>query len=88
VTPEADKYETITAGSYKVAYACLLPKGDAEFKKLVDAVLVGMMQSGEMEAIYKKWFTQPIQPFRKSLGLPMNEATTVLYKEPNDLPLE
>jgi len=41
-----------------------------------------------MEALYKKWFNQPLQPFNKSLDMPMNEATQVLYKAPNDTPLE
>ena len=86
--PDADKYEILPAGQYKEAYACLLPKGDTAFKKLVDDVLAGMMQSGEMEALYKKWFNQPLQPFNKSLDMPMNEATQVLYKAPNDTPLE
>ena len=86
--PRADKYEIVATGDGKEAYACLLPKGDIEFKKLVDGVLAGMMQSGEMEALYTKWFNQPIQPFGKSLNMPMNEATQSLYKAPNDTPLE
>ncbi len=86
--PAAEKYEIIPAGLYKEAYACLLPKGDSEFKKLVDDVIAGMMQSGEMEALYTKWFNQPIQPFGKSLNMPMNEANQALYKAPNDTPLE
>jgi glutamate/aspartate transport system substrate-binding protein len=86
--PESEKYEVLPAGQYKEAYACLLPKGDNEFKKLVDDVLASMMQSGEMEALYKKWFNQPIQPFGKNLNMPMNEATQALYKAPNDTPLE
>ncbi len=88
VNPAADKYEIIPAGAYQEAYACLLPKGDTAFKTLVDDVLAGMMQNGEMEALYKKWFNQPIQPFGKSLNMTMNEATQALYKEPNDRPSE
>lgn len=86
--PQADKFEVHVAAPYKEAYACLLPKGDTELKKLVDEVFAGMMQSGEMEALYKKWFNQPIQPFGKSLNVPLNEATQALYKAPNDTPLE
>lgn len=86
--PQADKYEILVANPYKEAYACLLPKGDTAFKKLVDDVLAGMMQSGEMETLYTKWFTLPIQPFGKSLNVPLNEATQALYKAPNDTPLE
>ena len=86
--PEADKYQLVTAGNYREAFACMLPKGDANLKKLVDDVLIGMMQSGEMEALFNKWFNQPIPPFGKSLNLPLNDATRALFKAPNDTPLE
>jgi glutamate/aspartate transport system substrate-binding protein len=86
--PEFDKYELVTAGNYQEAFACMLPKGDANLKKLVDEVLIGMMQSGEMEALFKKWFNQPIPPFGKSLNLPLNDSTRALFKAPNDTPLE
>lgn len=86
--PDFDKYELVTAGNYQEAFACMLPKGDANLKKLVDDVLIGMMQSGEMEALFNKWFNQPIPPFGKSLNLPLNDATRALFKAPNDTPLE
>lgn len=86
--PEAEKYQIVGAGNYQEAYACMLPKGDANLKKLVDEVLIGMMQRGEMENLFNKWFTQPIPPFGKSLNLPLNDSTRALFKAPNDTPLE
>ena len=54
-------------------YACMLPKGDAAFKKIVDGVIGGMMKSGEFTKLYDKWFLQPIPPKNQALGLPMNQ---------------
>lgn len=70
------------------AFGCMLPKGDVAFKKLVDQTLAGMMQSGEMEAIYDKWFMAPIPPKNRAIGLPLNSATRAHYRAPDDLPVE
>lgn len=37
-------------------YAFMLPKGDAAFMAIVDKTLLGLMASGELLALYKKWF--------------------------------
>jgi glutamate/aspartate transport system substrate-binding protein len=47
-----------------------------------------MMQSGEMESIYNKWFVKPIPPFGRALNLPLNAESRALYQAPNDHPLE
>ena len=43
-------------------YGIMLPKDDPQFKKLVDDVIGGLMQSGEFARIYDKWFINPIPP--------------------------
>jgi glutamate/aspartate transport system substrate-binding protein len=86
--PDADKFEVVNIGGYQEAFGCMLPKGDAAFKKVVDEVLVGMMKSGEMEALYTKWFVKPVPPFGQALNLPINASTRALYQAPNDTPLE
>lgn len=68
-------------------YACVLPKGDAAFKRLVDGVLAGMMASGEMAKLHDRWFQAPIPPHQRVVGLPLNDATRAAYAEPNDRPL-
>lgn len=55
-------------------YACMLRKDDKAFKQLVDGVIIGLMQSGEFERIYEKWFLSPIPPRGRSLNLPMSRA--------------
>ena len=70
------------------AYGCMMRKDDPGFKKLVDAALAKAMTSGEAEAIYKKWFTQPIPPKGLNLNFPPSDAMLKLYKAPNDKPFE
>lgn len=69
------------------AFGCMLPKGDTAFKKVVDQALTGMMQSGELEAVYDKWFMEPIAPKNRTIGLPLNSASRALYRAPDDHPL-
>jgi glutamate/aspartate transport system substrate-binding protein len=66
------------------AYGCMMRKDDPGFKKLVDAALAKAMTSGEAEAIYKKWFTQPIPPKGLNLNFPPSDAMLKLFKAPND----
>ena len=76
-----------------------LPIG-ADYKDLVSAmvteghdkdlggVLTRLMQSGEMEKIYTKWFVSPIPPKNMSLNLSLSPALKALFATPNDKPLE
>src|SRR5574343_1789710 len=66
------------------AYGCMMRKDDPSFKKVVDAALAKTMTSGEAEAIYKKWFTQPIPPKGLNLNFPLSDSMQKLYKAPND----
>ena len=72
-----------TPQSYE-AYGCMMRKDDPGFKKVVDAALAKAMTSGEAEAIYKKWFTQPIPPKGLNLNFPPSDAMFKLFKAPND----
>lgn len=75
-------------GSYKEAYGCMLPRGDAAFKQVVDEALARMMTSGEMERIYNRWFMDPVPPFGRSVRLPLDEENHKLYSAPNDTAFE
>jgi glutamate/aspartate transport system substrate-binding protein len=70
------------------AYGCMMRKDDPGFKKVVDAALAKAMTSGEAEAIYKKWFTQPIPPKGLNLNFPISDAMQKLFKAPNDKAFE
>ncbi|HEY6106783.1 MAG TPA: glutamate/aspartate ABC transporter substrate-binding protein [Anaeromyxobacteraceae bacterium] len=70
------------------AYGCMMRKGDARFKKLVDATLARVMTSGEAEAIYRRWFQSPVPPKGLNLGFPLSDAMRKLYQAPDDRPLD
>ena len=66
------------------AYGCMMRKDDAGFKKVVDGALAKVMQSGEAEKIYAKWFQAPIPPKGMNLNFPLSDTVKGLYKTPND----
>ena len=68
--------------------AIMLRKDDTAFKKVADDTLRDMMKSGEMAKIYDRWFVQPIPPKNTRVGLPVSDATTNAWANPNDKPLE
>jgi glutamate/aspartate transport system substrate-binding protein len=65
-------------------YAIMFRHNDPAFKQLVDATLIGLMQRGELEKIYAKWFTSPIPPKGGNLQLPMSQLLKQLILTPND----
>ncbi|RSZ46169.1 MULTISPECIES: transporter substrate-binding domain-containing protein [unclassified Variovorax] len=67
-------------------YACMLPKDDPAFKKLVDDTFAGLMKSGEFEKLYNKWFMQPIPPKNVPLNLPMSPQLKENLKALSDKP--
>jgi glutamate/aspartate transport system substrate-binding protein len=68
----------------KEAYGMMLPKGDAEFKKVVDETLAKAMTSGAAEKLYQKWFMSPIPPKGLNLNLPLSADMKALFQSPND----
>jgi len=65
-------------------YAIVLPKGDAAFKKLVDAEMRRIIVSGEIKPLYRKWFEQTIPPKGINLTLPMPSMLRDSLKYPSD----
>lgn len=65
-------------------YGIMLRRDDAPFKKLVDDTLIGLMKSGEIEKIYRKWFLAPIPPKGINLNLPLSPQLREAIKNPND----
>lgn len=66
----------------------VMRRDDLPFKKAVDDSLKALMKSGQMAALYDKWFMQPIAPANVRVGLPASEATRAAWASPNDLPQE
>lgn len=65
-------------------YAIMISKDDPAFKKFTDDVIIGLMKSGEINKIYKKWFETPIPPKSNNLKFPMSDGLKEAIKNPND----
>jgi glutamate/aspartate transport system substrate-binding protein len=65
------------------AYGCMIPKGDAGFKKVADEAISAALKTDGM-AIYKKWFQSPIPPNNFNLNLPLSDDMKELFKNPNE----
>ncbi|TKC80367.1 transporter substrate-binding domain-containing protein [Trinickia terrae] len=91
-----NKAEAARPGDYAIVgpplrhevYACMLRKGDAPFKKLVDRVIDRLETSGEAQKLYDMWFTQPIPPRGLNLDYPIPDEMKALFAHPNDKPLD
>jgi glutamate/aspartate transport system substrate-binding protein len=68
--------------------AIMLPRDDPAFKRQVDRSVVALARSGEVAALYDKWFVQPIPPQNLTVGLPANVLTRAAWADPTDKPLE
>lgn len=68
--------------------AIMIAKGDAAFKKQVDATVTRLATSGEAARLYDKWFMQAIPPNSLKVNLPANAMTKAAWANPNDKPLE
>jgi len=79
-----EKWDVVGTPLSREAYGCMMAKDDLAFKKIVDSTLVGIMKSGEINAIYKKWFETPIPPRGTSLSFPQSVDMKALYANPND----
>jgi len=63
-------------------YGIMLRKDDPEFKKLVDAAMTKIYKSGEINAIYDKWFLKPIPPKGLNLNVPMSDQFKKVVEHP------
>ncbi len=85
---EPDAYRIVGEPLGAEPIALLFRKDDPVFKAAVDGVITRLMQSGEMEKLYNKWFVSPIPPKNVSLNLPLGSTLRELFAKPNDKPLE
>lgn len=68
-------------------YGCMLRKDDPDFKKLVDATITQLMESGEFTKLYSKWFEAPIPPKGIVLNMPMSQPLKNNLKVRSDKPI-
>ncbi|MES2757286.1 MAG: transporter substrate-binding domain-containing protein [Pseudomonadota bacterium] len=65
-------------------YGIMMRKGDPAFKKVVDAAIVQVYKSGQINAIYNKWFMAPIPPRQINLNFPMPPQLKAVFAQPTD----
>jgi glutamate/aspartate transport system substrate-binding protein len=65
-------------------YGIMLRKDDAAFKKVVDAAMTQIYKSGQIRAIYDKWFLKPVPPKNINLNVPMSDQFKKVVANPTD----
>jgi glutamate/aspartate transport system substrate-binding protein len=65
-------------------YGIMLRKDDAAFKKVVNAAMTNLYKSGQIRAIYDKWFLKPIPPKNINLNVPMSDQFKKVVANPTD----
>ncbi|MFA9287095.1 MULTISPECIES: amino acid ABC transporter substrate-binding protein [unclassified Comamonas] len=83
-SPQRDQYVILNEPLRTEPYGVMLRKDDPGFKKLVDDTVYAMIKSGEMEALYQKWFMTTIPPRNVNINFPLSDSTKALYANPND----
>ena len=63
-------------------YGIMLRKDDKAFKELADKALSQVYKSGQVNAIYSKWFQKPVPPKNVNLNLPMSPALKKVMANP------
>jgi len=63
-------------------YGIMLRKDDTEFKKVVDAAMTNIYKSGQINAIYAKWFQKPVPPKGINLNVPMSDQFKKVVQNP------
>jgi glutamate/aspartate transport system substrate-binding protein len=65
-------------------YGIMVRKDDKAFKAVVDKAVSALYTSGQINAIYSKWFEKPVPPKNINLSLPMSPALKKVMAKPTD----
>lgn len=84
-TQDPAKWEIVGKPMSFERYGCMMRKGDASFKAVVDGALAETYKNtAEIDALYKKWFETPIPPKNVNLEFPMSEQVKAIISNPTD----
>jgi glutamate/aspartate transport system substrate-binding protein len=81
-----------TPGDYEISadalsvepYGIMVRKDDKAFKAVVDRAMTQVYKSGQIHAIYEKWFQKPVPPKGINLNLPMPASFKKVVANPTD----
>jgi glutamate/aspartate transport system substrate-binding protein len=65
-------------------YGIMMRKDDPAFKAVVDKAIKALLQSGDIQKIYTKWFLSPIPPKNINLNVFMSDALKKVIAKPTD----
>jgi len=77
-------YEISSVGLSVEPYGIMVRKDDKAFKAVADKAMSAVYTSGEINAIYSKWFEKPIPPKGINLNLPMGAPFKKVVAKPTD----
>jgi glutamate/aspartate transport system substrate-binding protein len=63
-------------------YGAMIPKDDAAFRKVADGATAALYKSGQINALYEKWFQKPIPPKGINLNLPESPQLKNAFANP------
>ena len=75
-------YEISSTALSVEPYGIMLRKDDKAFKEVADKALTQVYKSGQINAIYSKWFQKPVPPKNINLSLPMSPALKKMMANP------
>ena len=75
-------YEISSVALSVEPYGIMVRKDDKAFKDLADKALSQVYKSGQINAIYSKWFEKPVPPKNINLSLPMSPALKKVMANP------
>jgi glutamate/aspartate transport system substrate-binding protein len=79
-----DDFVIGSKGLETAPYGIVEPKDDPAFKKVVDEAVIELMKSGQIAALYEKYFNSPIPPHGLNLKFPMSVALERALANPTD----
>ncbi|HEY1458882.1 MAG TPA: amino acid ABC transporter substrate-binding protein [Casimicrobiaceae bacterium] len=65
-------------------YGAMMPKDDPEFAKVVNTATANLYKSGQINALYDKWFMKPIPPKGINLNLPESPQLKAAFANPTN----
>jgi glutamate/aspartate transport system substrate-binding protein len=77
-------YEISAIGLSVEPYGIMVRKDDKAFKAVADKAMTEVYKSGQINAIYSKWFEKPIPPKGINFNLPMTPAFKKVVAKPTD----
>jgi glutamate/aspartate transport system substrate-binding protein len=82
--PDPSKLKVVGKFLNIEALAIMMSKDDPEFKRMVDEEMRRLIYTREAYTIYERWFSQPIPPKNRVLGVPMNYLLKDFWRYPSD----